>query len=82
MLLLETQGANVTMEQQSARQIRSKSVMAPVKGVGDATAATNDFLHKPWVRATLPFVNGGISGMVATTVIQPVDMVKVRSKCF
>jgi solute carrier family 25 (mitochondrial oxoglutarate transporter), member 11 len=25
-----------------------------------------------------PFVNGGISGMMATTIIQPIDMVKVR----
>jgi hypothetical protein len=38
----------------------------------------NDFLHKPAVRAALPFVNGGLSGMVATTVIQPIDMIKVR----
>lgn len=37
-----------------------------------------DFLHKPAVRAALPFVNGGIAGMVATSVIQPIDMVKVR----
>ena len=25
-----------------------------------------------------PFVNGGLSGMAATCIIQPVDMVKVR----
>ena len=25
-----------------------------------------------------PFVNGGLSGMMATTIIQPIDMVKVR----
>ena len=25
-----------------------------------------------------PFVNGGLSGMMATTIIQPLDMVKVR----
>jgi solute carrier family 25 (mitochondrial oxoglutarate transporter), member 11 len=25
-----------------------------------------------------PFANGGISGMMATTIIQPIDMVKVR----
>ncbi|BEI81543.1 hypothetical protein CcaverHIS002_0207030 [Cutaneotrichosporon cavernicola] len=37
-----------------------------------------DFLHQPAVRAVLPFVNGGISGMVATTIVQPIDMVKVR----
>ncbi|KAL1873106.1 hypothetical protein VTK73DRAFT_1111 [Phialemonium thermophilum] len=30
------------------------------------------------MRAALPFINGGISGMVATSVIQPVDMIKVR----
>jgi solute carrier family 25 (mitochondrial oxoglutarate transporter), member 11 len=44
----------------------------------DPTAAAQDFLHTPFMRAALPFVNGGISGMVATTVIQPVDMIKVR----
>lgn len=27
---------------------------------------------------TLPFAIGGFSGMIATSVIQPVDMVKVR----
>lgn len=45
---------------------------------GDTPAVANDFLHTPYMRAALPFINGGISGMVATTVIQPVDMVKVR----
>jgi solute carrier family 25 oxoglutarate transporter 11 len=28
-----------------------------------------------------PFVNGGASGMLATCVIQPVDMIKVRIMC-
>lgn len=28
--------------------------------------------------AAKPFVNGGLSGMAATTIIQPIDMVKVR----
>lgn len=32
---------------------------------------------KTW-NAAKPFVNGGISGMCATSVIQPIDMVKVR----
>ena len=40
--------------------------------------ATQSFLSTPFVRAALPFINGGIAGMTATTVIQPVDMVKVR----
>lgn len=28
--------------------------------------------------STLPFAIGGFSGMIATSVIQPIDMVKVR----
>ncbi|KAF3936716.1 Mitoferrin-1 [Dactylella cylindrospora] len=37
-----------------------------------------DFLHRPAVRKVLPFVNGGIAGVMASCVIQPVDMIKVR----
>ncbi|KAB8073867.1 mitochondrial carrier domain-containing protein [Aspergillus leporis] len=37
-----------------------------------------EFLHHPYTRAALPFVNGGLAGMTATTVIQPIDMIKVR----
>lgn len=37
-----------------------------------------DLFHHPWTRAALPFINGGLAGMTATVVIQPVDMVKVR----
>ncbi|KAA8644336.1 putative mitochondrial dicarboxylate carrier protein [Aspergillus tanneri] len=37
-----------------------------------------DFLHHPYTRAALPFVNGGLAGMTATAVIQPIDMIKVR----
>lgn len=40
--------------------------------------ATTDFLHTPFMRAALPFINGGLAGMTATTVIQPIDMIKVR----
>jgi len=29
-------------------------------------------------KSVKPFVNGGLSGMLATCVIQPIDMVKVR----
>jgi solute carrier family 25 oxoglutarate transporter 11 len=53
--------------------------MGTAKGVqGETIAVANDFLHTPLMRAALPFINGGLSGMVATTVIQPVDMIKVR----
>ncbi|EHK98958.1 putative mitochondrial 2-oxoglutarate/malate carrier protein [Glarea lozoyensis 74030] len=44
----------------------------------DPIAVKNDFLHTPFMRAALPFINGGAAGMVATTVIQPIDMIKVR----
>ena len=44
----------------------------------DSAAVANDFLHTPFMRGALPFINGGLAGMVATTVIQPVDMIKVR----
>lgn len=47
----------------------------PEQGQGPPAA---DFLHTPFMRAALPFINGGIAGMAATTVIQPVDMIKVR----
>lgn len=39
---------------------------------------SQDFLHTPFMRAALPFVNGGLAGATATAVIQPVDMIKVR----
>jgi solute carrier family 25 (mitochondrial oxoglutarate transporter), member 11 len=55
----------------STRQMAEKAKADPI-------AAKADFLHTPFMRAALPFINGGISGMVATTVIQPVDMIKVR----
>lgn len=43
-----------------------------------SSATKTDFLHTPFMRGALPFVNGGAAGMVATTVIQPIDMIKVR----
>jgi hypothetical protein len=38
-------------------------------------------LSNPAVAAAVPFVNGGVSGMIATSIIQPIDMVKVRICC-
>ena len=34
-------------------------------------------LSPAW-KAAKPFLNGGLSGMAATCIIQPIDMVKVR----
>lgn len=48
------------------------------KPAQESTQAPKDFLHHPITRAVLPFINGGTAGMVATTCIQPVDMIKVR----
>jgi len=57
----------------------AKDAPAAIKSAAEnPSKATQDFLHRPYVRAALPFVNGGLAGMVATTVIQPVDMIKVR----
>ena len=44
----------------------------------ETSTTTSSLLHHPYVRPALPFVNGGLAGMTATTVIQPVDMIKVR----
>lgn len=74
---------------EAARQKAETAVSAAKEAAVDAPAAIqraaenpkkakSDFLHTPIMRAALPFVNGGLAGMVATTVIQPVDMIKVR----
>jgi len=63
---------------QAAESARSKTTEVMGAARADGAAVAHDLLHTPWVRAALPFVNGGISGMVATSVIQPVDMIKVR----
>ncbi|KAM3559428.1 hypothetical protein ARSEF4850_004133 [Beauveria asiatica] len=60
---------------QAAESARSRS-SEMIKS--DTVAGISKFIHTPFMVAALPFINGGISGMVATTVIQPVDMVKVR----
>ncbi|KAJ5646773.1 hypothetical protein N7490_003145 [Penicillium lividum] len=47
--------------------------------IKDSSAVSSTaILQNPYIRAALPFINGGLSGMTATAVIQPVDMVKVR----
>ncbi|KAI9714149.1 MAG: putative mitochondrial 2-oxoglutarate/malate carrier protein [Candelaria pacifica] len=48
------------------------------KALNDPKAAKNSFIRTTWVQTALPFINGGLAGMTATTVIQPIDMVKVR----
>lgn len=69
-------GSNTIKQAADAARTKTSQAMNSVKS--ESAAVTNDLLHAPFVRAALPFINGGIAGMVATTVIQPVDMVKVR----
>jgi len=61
-----------------ANDIANEAPAAAQKMKEDPKAATQDFLHTPFMRAALPFINGGAAGMVATTCIQPIDMIKVR----
>ncbi|KAL8697089.1 MAG: hypothetical protein Q9224_002477 [Gallowayella concinna] len=44
----------------------------------ERSTTTSSLLHHPYTRSALPFINGGLAGMTATTVIQPIDMIKVR----
>ncbi|KAL2119767.1 hypothetical protein VTJ04DRAFT_6728 [Mycothermus thermophilus] len=69
--------SNTVKQAAEAARARTNDVAKSVRSESIAVAAS-DFLHTPFMRAALPFINGGISGMVATTVIQPVDMIKVR----
>ncbi|KAL9127587.1 MAG: hypothetical protein Q9217_003567 [Psora testacea] len=54
------------------------SASALTKPASDTPPKARSFLQHPSTRLALPFVNGGVAGMVATTCIQPIDMVKVR----
>ena len=73
---MSVEGAKRTL---NAAKEGAKDAPAAIRSATENPAkATQDFLHQPLVRAALPFVNGGLAGMVATSVIQPVDMIKVR----
>ncbi|PGH08243.1 solute carrier family 25 (mitochondrial oxoglutarate transporter), member 11 [Blastomyces parvus] len=54
-------------------------VVSSPKPASDASQPqSTPIFHNPYIRPALPFINGGISGMTATVVVQPIDMVKVR----
>ncbi|KAF4122713.1 solute carrier family 25 (mitochondrial oxoglutarate transporter), member 11 [Geosmithia morbida] len=63
---------------QAAESARSKGSEMAASAKNDIASVSSGILHTPAMRMALPFINGGLSGMVATTMIQPVDMVKVR----
>ncbi|KAF2416702.1 mitochondrial 2-oxoglutarate/malate carrier protein-like protein [Tothia fuscella] len=61
-----------------AKDTLSEAQSAAKSAKENPIQAKTDFLHTPFMRTALPFINGGLAGMTATTVIQPVDMIKVR----
>ncbi|KAF7553225.1 hypothetical protein G7046_g7154 [Stylonectria norvegica] len=63
---------------QAAESARNKTSEVIGAARRDSVAKANDLLHSSVARAALPFINGGVAGMVATSAIQPIDMVKVR----
>lgn len=63
---------------QTSENVLNDASSAVKSAAENPKQATSNFLHTPFMRAALPFINGGIAGMTATTVIQPVDMIKVR----
>ena len=71
-------GNTVDQVKESARSAAKKVEEAAQEAANNPVQAKSDFLHRPIVRAALPFVNGGLSGMFATACIQPIDMIKVR----
>jgi solute carrier family 25 oxoglutarate transporter 11 len=73
-----TMSSSVESAKEKSTAALEQSKQAAKAVVEDPKKAKNDFLHYPAVRAALPFVNGGLAGMTATAVIQPIDMIKVR----
>lgn len=71
-------GSTANRVKDTARSVATKVETAATETVNNPAQAKQDFLHLPFTRAALPFVNGGLAGMTATAVIQPIDMVKVR----
>jgi solute carrier family 25 oxoglutarate transporter 11 len=62
----------------TAKQTTEAPLSAMSRAAENPKKTTSDLLRTPFMRGALPFINGGLAGMTATTVIQPVDMVKVR----
>ena len=63
---------------EGAQTAKQKAESAANEAVNDPIKAKSTFFHTPFMRAALPFINGGLAGMTATACIQPIDMIKVR----
>lgn len=66
------------MASNPVKESASTAKQASQSAIENPTQTTRNILHHPYMRAALPFINGGLAGMTATVAIQPVDMVKVR----
>ncbi|KAK5014017.1 putative mitochondrial 2-oxoglutarate/malate carrier protein [Cryomyces antarcticus] len=80
---MSTQALEAAKRKSEAVLITAKESLADAPAVMKSAVenpkkASNDFLHTPFMRGALPFINGGLAGMSATAVIQPIDMIKVR----
>ena len=62
----------------AAKSTSSSTASALSHPASETSSSAAALLHHPTTRLALPFVNGGLAGMAATTAIQPIDMVKVR----
>lgn len=72
--------SSVAMSGSSASAAAGRRGAASASGAASGGNKVKEFLRAPGMVAALPFINGGLSGMVATAVIQPIDMVSVRAK--
>ncbi len=72
---MSTTASKAVEAAKTATSTTKNALKTPLEETSSSTAS---FLHQPYIRTALPFVNGGLAGMTATTVIQPIDMVKVR----
>ncbi|EEP76346.1 conserved hypothetical protein [Uncinocarpus reesii 1704] len=63
---------------ESAAAAASKTTKEAKAAMENPSQSVSSFFHTPFMRAALPFLNGGLAGMTATTCIQPIDMIKVR----
>src|SRR5690606_13691813 len=69
------------MDGTKVANISPSSVKMPIRrfsATEGMAASRAGLLSNPIVHSALPFINGGAAGMLATTIIQPIDMVKVR----
>ena len=62
----------------AAKTASNKTTSALSRPASESSPVAASILHQPYTRAALPFINGGLAGMTATTCIQPIDMIKVR----